>query len=49
MHDGFFTEKPFCQAAFRSLSYEGGDGTDDYLQTEEDSPDDEEPQRCACG
>lgn len=25
-----FTEKPFCQAAFRSLSYEGGDGTDDY-------------------
>ncbi len=24
------------------------DGTDDYLQAEEDSPDDEEPQRCAC-
>ena len=22
---------------------------DYYIQTEEDSPDDEEPQRCACG
>ncbi len=45
----FLQRNLFVKLTFRSLSYEGGDGTDDYLQTEEDSPDDEEPQRCACG